>query len=159
MLFLGNIQVSRMPQLHLVLQIATATLLLLVCILLARHSRSGLNSWAGIGFAISIFCYLIVESHAIRTIPLLRIGISIGAISIPILFWLLSRAIFQDHFRFRASLLIWFLILLIGSSQSKTPMGVWNTIDDTWDKVKSEVEIVEKNANCSDTSEKSISIS
>jgi Delta7-sterol 5-desaturase len=33
----------------------------------------------------------------------------------------------------------------IGISQAKTPVGVWNTIDDTWNKVKSEVEIVEKN--------------
>jgi AraC-like DNA-binding protein len=102
-----------MLQLNLILQVATATLLLLVCILLARHSKSGLNSWAGIGFAISIFCYLIVESDVIQSIPLLRIIVSIGAISIPVLFWLLSRAIFEDHFRFRASLLIWFLVLLI----------------------------------------------
>ena len=33
----------------------------------------------------------------------------------------------------------------IGISQAKTPVGIWNTIDDTWNKVKSEVEIVEKN--------------
>jgi AraC-like DNA-binding protein len=39
--------------------------------------------------------------------------VSIGAISIPVLFWLLSRAIFDDHFKFRWSLLSWFLVLLI----------------------------------------------
>jgi AraC-like DNA-binding protein len=35
-----------------------------------------------------------------------------GAISIPVLFWLLARAIFDDHFTFRWSLLIWFLVLV-----------------------------------------------
>jgi uncharacterized protein (DUF2147 family) len=33
----------------------------------------------------------------------------------------------------------------IGTSTSKTPVGMWNTIDGTWNKVKSEVEIVERN--------------
>ena len=33
----------------------------------------------------------------------------------------------------------------IGTSNSKTPVGIWNTIDDTWNQVKSEVEIVERN--------------
>lgn len=32
----------------------------------------------------------------------------------------------------------------IGTSQTNTPVGRWNTIDDTWNKVKSEVEIIEK---------------
>jgi AraC-like DNA-binding protein len=98
---------------NLILQVATATLLLLVCILLARHSKTGLNTWAGIGFAISIFCYMIVGSEAIRATLPLRIVFSIGAISIPVLFWLLSRAIFEDDFRFHPSLLIWFLVLII----------------------------------------------
>ena len=33
----------------------------------------------------------------------------------------------------------------IGTSHTNSPVGLWNTIDDTWNKVKSEVEIVEKN--------------
>jgi Delta7-sterol 5-desaturase len=33
----------------------------------------------------------------------------------------------------------------IGISQNKSPIGAWNTIDDTWGKVKSEVEILEMN--------------
>lgn len=32
-----------------------------------------------------------------------------------------------------------------GNTERKTPVGVWNTIDDTWNKVKSQVEIVEQN--------------
>jgi Delta7-sterol 5-desaturase len=33
----------------------------------------------------------------------------------------------------------------IGGSNFKTPVGMWNTIDDIWNMVKSEVEIVERN--------------
>lgn len=102
-----------MQELHFIVQIATATLLGLVCILLARHSRSGLNTWTGIGLTISIFCYIIVESDVVQSMLILRIIVIIGAISIPVLFWLLARAIFDDHFKFRWSLLIWILVLLI----------------------------------------------
>jgi AraC-like DNA-binding protein len=101
-----------MEELNLVFQIATATLLSLVCILLARHTRSGMNSWTGTGFAFSILCYLVVETEAIQSLLVLRIIVSIGAISIPVFFWLLARAIFDDHFSFRWSLFLWFLILL-----------------------------------------------
>jgi lathosterol oxidase len=34
----------------------------------------------------------------------------------------------------------------IGTSQINSPVGLWNTIDDNWNKVKSEVEIVESNS-------------
>lgn len=102
-----------MQEIHFIFQIATATLLGLVCILLARYSKSGLNTWTGIGFTASILCYLIVESDVIQSLLFLRIIISIGAISIPVLFWLLARAIFDDHFTFRWSLLIWFVVLII----------------------------------------------
>lgn len=101
-----------MSQLNLVVQIATATLLGLVGVLLAKHARSGLNTWTGIGFTFTVFCYIIVESNAIESVPALRIITSIGAICIPVLFWLLARAIFDDHFKFRPALLIWFLVLL-----------------------------------------------
>jgi hypothetical protein len=77
-LFLSKYSRIRMLQLNPILQIAIARLLLLVCILLARHSKSGLTTWAGIGFSISIFCYLIV-SEAIQSTALLRIIVSIGA--------------------------------------------------------------------------------
>ena len=56
-----------MYHLNLVFQIATATLLGLVCILLAKHWRSGMNTWTGIGFALSILCYIIIESDVIQS--------------------------------------------------------------------------------------------
>src|SRR5688572_24816985 len=102
-----------MHQLNLVFQIATATLLALVCILLAKHWRSGMNTWTGVGFALSILCYIIIESDVIQSILILRIIVSIVVICIPVSFWVLARAIFDDHFKFRLSLLIWFLVLII----------------------------------------------
>lgn len=102
-----------MQEIHIIVQVATATLLGLVCILLARHSRTGLNTWTGIGFTLSILCYLIVESYVVQSTLILRIVVSIGAISIPVLFWLLARAIFDDHFTFRWPLLIWFVVLIL----------------------------------------------
>ncbi|MFZ6010357.1 MAG: helix-turn-helix domain-containing protein [Bacteroidota bacterium] len=96
-----------------ILQIVTSTLLGLVSILLVRHARSGQNTWAGIGFTISILCYVIVGSEVVRSLPLLRIVASIGAICVPALFWLLARAIFDDHFKFQPALLLWFLILIV----------------------------------------------
>lgn len=102
-----------MHQVNLVFQIATATLLGLVCVLLAKHSRGGLHTWTGIGLTLSIFCYVVIESEAVQSLEVLRIVAAIGAISIPVLFWLLSRAIFDDHFRFTRSLLVWFIVIII----------------------------------------------
>ena len=94
-------------------QIATATLLGLVCILLGRNSKSGQHTWTGIGFTISILCYVIIESQAVQSIPVLHFVAMIGAICIPVQFWLLSRAIFDDHFKFDPSLFGWFLVQLV----------------------------------------------
>ncbi len=33
----------------------------------------------------------------------------------------------------------------VGISQTNSPVGIWKTIDDTWNKEKSEVEVIEKN--------------
>lgn len=33
----------------------------------------------------------------------------------------------------------------VGTSQTKSPVGIWKTIDDTWNKEKSEVEVIEQN--------------
>lgn len=102
-----------MQQVNEIIQIITATLLGLVCILLAKHSKSGLHTWTGISFTLSIFCYTIIESEAVQSLPVLRIVAMIGAICIPVLFWLLARAIFDDHFKFGPVILVWFIVQLV----------------------------------------------
>jgi len=102
-----------MQQVNEIIQIATATLLGLVCMLLARDAKSGQHTWTGIGFSISILCYVVIESPAVQSIPLLHFVAMIGAICIPVQFWLLSRAIFDDHFEIVRSLFGWFLVQLV----------------------------------------------
>lgn len=102
-----------MEQVNDIIQIVTATLLGVVCILLAKQSKSGQHTWAGISFTLSIFCYLIIESKAVETFPALRVVAAVGAICIPVLFWLLARAIFDDHFKFVPAILIWFLVQIV----------------------------------------------
>jgi AraC-like DNA-binding protein len=99
--------------LNSVIQIATATILAFTALALILNSRQGRNLWAGIGFTLSILCYTVIESDSVQSVLLLRIIVAIGAISIPVFYWLLARAVFDDHFRFHPSLLIWFLALLL----------------------------------------------
>lgn len=102
-----------MQQINEIVQIVTATLLGLVCLFLAKHSKSGLHTWTGISFTLSILCYVVIESEAVQSAPALHIGVAIGAICIPVLFWLLSRAIFDDHFKFTPMIFIWFVVQLV----------------------------------------------
>lgn len=96
-----------------ILQIVTATLLGLVCILFATHSKSGQHIWVGIGFTLSIFCYVIIESRMIQSSIALVHIFMIGAICTPVLFWLLAQAIFEDHFKLSRSVIGWFLLQIV----------------------------------------------
>lgn len=102
-----------MEQINEIIQIVTATVLGVVCILLAKQSKSGQHTWTGISFTLSILCYMVIESEAVQALPLLRIVAAVGAICIPVLFWLLARAIFDDHFKFVSVILAWFLVQLV----------------------------------------------
>jgi AraC-like DNA-binding protein len=102
-----------MQQVNEIIQIVTAALLGLVCILLAKHSKSGQHTWTGISFTLSILCYIIIDSEAVQSLPVLRIITTIGAICIPVLFWLLARAIFDDHFKFAPVILVWLAVQLV----------------------------------------------
>lgn len=100
-------------QVNEVLQILTATVVGLVFLLLARHSKRGQHTWTGIGFTLCILCYVIVESDAIQSFPVARYVVMTGAISIPLFFWLLSRAIFEDHFKVGPGIIGWLLVQLV----------------------------------------------
>ena len=108
-----------------ILQIATATLLGIVFMLLVKHFKAGRHTWTGIGFTISILCYVVIESEAVQSIPLVRFIAAIGSVCIPVLFWLLSRAIFDDHFRFAPSLLAWFFVIVVAHSNFFISDLIW----------------------------------
>ncbi len=67
----------------------------------------------GISFTLSILCYVVIESPAIQSQPVLHFVAMLGAISIPVLFWFLTRAIFDDHFTFLPLMFAWLLVQLV----------------------------------------------
>ncbi len=101
-----------MQQINEIFQIASVTLLVLTCLLFARNLRHGMHLWAGIGFTLSIIAYLIIETEFAQ-VSSLHIVIMTGAICIPVLFWLLSKTIFDDHFKATPAIALWFLVQLI----------------------------------------------
>lgn len=101
-----------MQPVNVILQIATATLLLFTSLLLIKNTRQVKHLWTGIGLTLSVFCYLIIET-AVGQEPIIRIVVLTGSICIPVFFWLLSKSIFEDHFSFTASLAIWFLVQIV----------------------------------------------
>src|SRR4051812_34845017 len=101
-----------MQHTNTILQTAAATLLVLISLLLLRHLKQVKHLWAGIGFTLSVLCYLIIDTPFAHD-PFVRVFVLTGSICIPVFFWLLSKSIFEDHFRFTPSLLLWFLVPIV----------------------------------------------
>lgn len=98
---------------NIILQIACLTLLSLAGILLLQHSKTGPHTWTGIGLIVSVICYLLLETPFVheRKFPFLLAAT--GAMSIPVFFFLLTKAIFDDHFKANALIFLWFAIEII----------------------------------------------
>jgi hypothetical protein len=88
-------------EINIVLQIACLTLLGLAGILLLRHSKTGPHTWTGIGLIISVIAYLLLETPFVKDRQILFLLAATAAMSIPVFFFLLTKAIFDDHWRFR----------------------------------------------------------
>jgi AraC-like DNA-binding protein len=101
-----------MHQLNVILQIASATLLAFTSLSLMRHLKQARHLWAGIGFTLSIFCYMIIETAFVQE-SFIRVVVLTGSICIPVFFLLLSKSIFEDHFKFTLSILLWFLLQMV----------------------------------------------
>lgn len=95
------------------LQTACVTLLGIVTLLLIRHARSGLNSWTGIGLTICVICYLVLETSLVQTSRGLFLIAVTGSISIPVVFFLLTKAIFDDHFKPTWMIIGWFALEMV----------------------------------------------
>lgn len=92
-----------------ILQIATAALVAFTSLALMANFKQGKHLWAGIGFTLSVFCYLTIESAAIQE-SFARVIFMTGSICVPVFFWLMSKSIFEDNFQFKPFYLLWFLL-------------------------------------------------
>lgn len=102
-----------LTELNTIIQIGCITLLVLVGFLLIKHAKSSLNSWTGVSFVLAIICYLLVESDLAKKNVFLFYIFLTGAIVIPVLFLMLSKAIFDDHFRVSYPILFWLAVQII----------------------------------------------
>jgi AraC-like DNA-binding protein len=100
-------------ELNIILQIACVTLLGLAGILLLRHAKAGLNTWTGISLVIAVICYLILETPFVQERKALFLLAVTGSICIPVIFFLLTKAIFDDHFRPSALIALWVVIEIV----------------------------------------------
>jgi len=93
-----------------IFRIASVTLLLFTCLMMVRYLRQGMHVWVGIGFTLSIVFYLIAETKFVNESCVLHYIVVTGAITTPVLFWLLAKAIFDDHFQPTPSIVLWFVL-------------------------------------------------
>lgn len=100
-------------ELNIILQISCVTLMVLAGIFLLRYARTGLNTWTGISLVIAVICYLILETPFVQERKALFIIAVTGSICIPVLFFLLTKAIFDDHFKPIPAIALWFAVEII----------------------------------------------
>jgi AraC-like DNA-binding protein len=101
---------------NIALQTSCITVLGIACIFFIRHARTGLNTWAGIGFTASVICYLLLDTSFIQRNTVLYFIALTGSISVPVVFFLLTKAIFDDHFKPTIAILLWFALEIIPHS-------------------------------------------
>ena len=97
-------------ELNIILQIACVTLLALAGVLLLKHAKSGLNTWTGISLVVAVICYLILETSFVHDRKALFLIAVTGAMCIPVIFFLLTKAIFDDHFKPSFLIALWFAL-------------------------------------------------
>jgi AraC-like DNA-binding protein len=97
-------------EVNTILQISCITLLAIAGIFLLRYARTAVNMWTGISLVCAVICYLVLDTQFVHERkPLFLIAVT-GAISIPVLFFLLTKAIFDDHFKPSAAVALWFAL-------------------------------------------------
>src|SRR5688572_842428 len=97
-------------EVNIILQVSCITLLAVVGIFLFRPTRTTINTWTGISLVVSVICYLIIETPFVHEHKVLFLIAVTGAINIPVIFFLLTKAIFDDHFKPSSAIILWFAI-------------------------------------------------
>ena len=99
--------------LNIILQVSCVTLLGLAGIFLLKYSRTTLNTWTGISLVVAVICYLVLEAPLIHENKALFVIAVTGSISIPVIFFLLTKAIFDDHFVPTWTISLWFGVEIV----------------------------------------------
>jgi len=99
---------------NFILQVSCITVLTLAGLLLGRFARKGLNTWTGISLVVAVISYLVLDTSFIRANQVLFIAAVTLSTSIPVIFFLLTKAIFDDHFKPSPKIIVW-LALIIAS--------------------------------------------
>lgn len=97
-------------EINKVVQTAAITLLVLACFFLIRNYRAGLNIWTGVGFTLAIVCYLLAKPEYVSLFSIYSLLVLTGAMIVPLFFWLLSNAIFNDDFKAKPIIFAFFLL-------------------------------------------------
>lgn len=100
-------------ELNSMLQVSCVTLLALAGVFLFKYSRTALNTWTGISLVAGVICYLVLETPFVHENEVLFLIAVTGSIAIPVIFFLLTKAIFDDHFKPTWIVALWFFIEII----------------------------------------------
>ncbi len=113
--------------LDIALRGATASLLLLAALVFARDGRSYAARF-GVGLCLCAIAYLVVETRGVAAMPALHMAAGVlGNLSIP-LFWLFTRAWFDDGFQPRGrdlAIALGFASLRLCHLLIGLPLGGW----------------------------------
>jgi AraC-like DNA-binding protein len=107
---LNRFKTTMAHELNIILQVSCITLLAVVGIFLVRYTRTTLNTWTGISLVAAVICYLILETPFVHERKILFLVAVTGSMNIPVIFFLLTKAIFDDHFKPSGVIALWFAV-------------------------------------------------
>ena len=95
-----------------ILRVCAITTLLIIILQFLKVVNGNKNAWFAIAFTASVVCYLIVEVRTELKSVLLSV-LLIGPFLLPLLFWFLSKSIFDDHFKMNSQFFAFIIIFLL----------------------------------------------
>lgn len=95
-----------------IFRIAAITALLIIALQFLKVAKKGKNLWLSVAFTMSVVCYLIVDWRG-EIHPILFSILLAGPLLLPLLFWLLSKSIFDDHFRMTVPFYVLIFVFLL----------------------------------------------
>lgn len=95
-----------------ILRFCAITTLLIIALQFLKVVKGNKNSWFVVAFALSVVCYLTIEGRTELTSPLLKL-LLVGPFLLPLFFWLLSKSIFDDHFKMGVTFFTLIIVVLL----------------------------------------------